>query len=64
MPDSVLFDQLHITFFRADPLDEAATAAARAAIEELSFLDAIRIAVRQILDANPALTILDFVVSW
>jgi hypothetical protein len=64
VPNSVLFDQLHVTFFRPDPLDEPTTTAARSAVEELHFLDAIRTAVRQILDANPALTVLDVVVSW
>jgi len=55
MPDSVLFDQLHITFFRPDPLDELTITTARTAIEELQFLDAIREAVHRILAANPAL---------
>ena len=64
MPDAVLFDQLHITFFRPDPLDEAITAAARAAIEELPFLEAVRDAVRRLLAAHPALAVLDVVVSW
>jgi hypothetical protein len=64
MPDTVLFDQLHITFFRPDSLDEVTITAARTTIEEQQFLDAIRAAVRQILDANPALAILDVVVSW
>lgn len=64
MPDSVLFDQLHVTFFRPDPLDEPTGSAARNALEDPQFLDAIRDAVRRILDANPALAIIDVVVSW
>jgi hypothetical protein len=64
MSDSVPFDQLHITFFRPDPLDEPTITRARTAIEELQFLEAIREAMRQILDANPRLAFLDFVVSW
>jgi hypothetical protein len=64
MPDSVLFDQLHVTFFRPDPLDEPTVTRARTSIEELPFLNAVREAVRQLLDANPALAILDIVVSW
>jgi hypothetical protein len=63
MPDSVRFDQLHITFFRPDPLDEPTITRTRATIEELQFREAIREAVRRILDANPALAVLDFVVS-
>ena len=64
MADSVLFDQLHVTLFRPDPLDEPTITAVRVAIEDLQFLNAIREAVRQILDADPALAVLDFVVSW
>lgn len=64
MPDSVLFDQLHVTFFRPDWLDEPTITRARNAIEELQFLEAIREAVRRILDANPSLVIIDIVVSW
>ena len=64
MPHSVLFDQLHVTFSRPDPLDEAVITAAREAIEGLRFLDAIRTAVRELLDADPALAILTAVVSW
>jgi hypothetical protein len=64
MPDSILFDQLHVTFFRPNPLDEATITAARNAIQDPRFLDAIRDAVRRILDSNPGLTILDLVVSW
>ena len=64
MPDAVLFDQLHVTFSRPDPLDQAVIAAAREAIEGPRFLDAVRTAVRQLLDADPALVILTAVVSW
>ena len=64
MPDAVLFDQLHVTFSRPDPLDEAVIAAAREAIEGPRFLDAIRITVRRLLDADPALAVLTAVVSW
>jgi hypothetical protein len=64
MPDSVLFDQLHITFFRPDLLDEDTATAARTAIEEVQFLESLRTAVCQILNANPALAVLAVVVSW
>lgn len=64
MPDSVLFDQLHVTLFRPDPLDEPIITTARTAIDDPQFLNAIREAVRRILDANPALAVLDVVVSW
>ena len=64
MPDSVLFDQLHVTFFRPDPLDEPTITAARTVIEDQQFLTAIHEAVRRILDANSARAVLDFVVSW
>jgi hypothetical protein len=64
MPDSVLFDQLHVTFFRPDPLDEPTITRARTALEELRFLEAIREAIHRIIDANPALAILDIVVRW
>lgn len=64
MPDSVLFDQLHVTFFTPDTLDEATATAARTAIEDPQFLNAVREAVRRTLDANPALAVLDVVASW
>jgi hypothetical protein len=64
MPDSVLFDQLHVTFFRPDPLDGPATTAARTAIEDVRFLDGVRAAVRRLLDADPDLAVLTAVVSW
>ena len=64
MPGPVLFDQLHVTFFRPDPLDEPTAIAAHALIEDPQFLNAIRDAVRHILDADPALAMLDIVVSW
>lgn len=64
MPDAVLFDQLHVTFSRPDPLDQAVIDAARDAIEGSRFLDAVRTAVRQLLDADPDLAILTAVVSW
>ena len=64
MPDAVLFDQLHVTFSRPDPLDAATITAARDAIEGPRFLDAVRAAVRHLLDADPALAILTAVVSW
>jgi hypothetical protein len=64
MSDPVLFDQFHITFFRPDTLDEPTITATRTAIEEPQFLDTIREAVRRILDSNPALTMLDIIVSW
>ena len=64
MPDSVLFDQLHVTFFRPDPLDEPTRTTARTALDDPQFLNAIREAVRRILDANPVLAVLDISVSW
>ena len=64
MPESVLFDQLHLTFFRPDPLEEPTISAARTAIEDPQFLNAIHAAVRRILDANPVLAMLDVIVSW
>jgi hypothetical protein len=64
MPDPVLFDQLHVTFFRPDAFDEPTLTAARAALDDPQFLNAIHDAVRRVLDANPALAVLDIVVSW
>ena len=64
MPDVVLLDQFHITFFRPDPLDEPTLTAVRTAIEDEHFLDAIHEAVRRILDADHRLTVLEIVVSW
>ena len=64
MPDSVLFDQLHVTFFRPDPLDEPTLTVTRTAIEEPRFLDMIHEAVRRILAADSRLTVLEIVVSW
>ena len=63
MPDSVLFDQLHVTCFRPDPLNEAVTTQPARPSRNPSSLTRST-AVRQILDANPALTILDVIVSW
>ena len=64
MSDPVLFDALQVKLFVPADADEATTDAARAALDDPSFLDSVRRAVRSLLAAVPALAVLSASAEW
>ncbi|MCE9563945.1 MAG: hypothetical protein K8U57_18035 [Planctomycetes bacterium] len=64
MPESVLLEQLHLSLFLPIAADKAVVDAARAALDDPQFLDSVHTAVRNVLDAIPALAPLSAAVDW
>ena len=58
MPDPVRLDQFHVSLLLSANATPADAEAARRALDDPLFLDALRDAVRRILDADPALSVL------
>lgn len=64
MPDMLLFDRFRVNLLLPAGADEMATDAARAALDDPSFLDAVRRAVQAILAAVTALAALSASAEW
>jgi hypothetical protein len=64
VPEMLLFDRFRINLLLPAGADEAATDAARAALDDPSFLDAVRRAVQALLAAMPALAALSASAEW
>ena len=64
MPDPVEFDAFQVTLFLPAGADEATADAARAALNDPSFLDSVRRAVQAVLATVPALAVLTTSAEW
>ncbi len=64
MPHPVLLEQLHLSLFLPVAADKAVVDAARAALDDSRFLDSVHTAVRNFLDAVPALATLSAALDW
>ena len=64
MSDLLLFDRFTVLLLLPPGADEATTDAARAALDDPTFLDAVRRAVQALLDAVPALAALSARAEW
>ena len=64
MSDPTLLDAFQVELLLPAGADGATAAAARAALDDPTFLDAVRRAVRAVLDAAPALAVLSARVGW
>ncbi|VTU00875.1 unnamed protein product [Gemmataceae bacterium] len=64
MPRDLLFDRFQVTLFVPDDVDPAAANLARAALDDPSFLEAVRRAIEAVRTAVPALAVLTVTVEW
>ena len=63
-PGSVLFDAFQVKLFLPASAPESVADAARAALDDPSFLDRVRDAVTQLLAGVPALAVLTVAIEW
>ena len=64
MPELLLFDRFVVTLLLPAGVDEGAADAARAALDDPAFLDAVGRAVQALLAAVPALAALSARAEW
>ncbi len=64
MSDLLLFDRFLVLLLLPPGADEATTDAIRTALDDPTFLDAVRRAVQALLDAVPALAVLTARAEW
>lgn len=64
MPDSVQFDAFQVKLLMPADTDEATADAARAALDNPSFLESVRQAIQSLLATVPALAVLTASPEW
>jgi hypothetical protein len=64
VPEELLFDRILVSLFVPADVDEAAADAARAALDDPTFLDSVRRAVEAVLATVPALAVLTVTAEW